>query len=100
MSGKLDNGERVRTVEFLFLLAVGALRSARSDSRLLSNAFDRISSLKGRDLAINALNRSLRIPISALIAKKRENDPHPDTGESGETYDVEAFGRLEWSSLR
>lgn len=100
MDGNPNPSERLRSIEFFFLLAVGALSSIRSDSHALRIVSDRISRRQGRNLADNELKRSPGLPIPDVIVKKRENELHPDTGESGETYDVEAFGQFGWNNLR
>lgn len=100
MDGNPNPSERLRSIEFFFLLAVGALTPVVSDSHALADVRDTIPSRQGRNLANNSRKRSLGLAIPAVIVKKRENDPHPDTGESGETYDVEAFGQFGWNHLR
>lgn len=100
MDGNPNPSERLRSIEFLFLLAVSALTPLGSDSYALADVCDRISRRQRRNLANDGTKRSLGLAIPALIVKKQENDLHPDTGESGETYDVEVFGQLGWNHLR
>ena len=99
MNDAPSSSERVRSSAF-FLLAVGALKSAGGDTRKSLRSVETTSCPRRRDLATSALESSFGIPIQALIVGRRNNELHPDTGESGETYDVEALAHFDWNHLQ
>lgn len=100
METRIQSPARPKPVEFVFLLAVGALKSMRNEVSDSRKGFSGASKPSGRKIEDSRMSRTLGIPILVQIRKRLERDLYPDTGESGETYDMEAFGQPDWSGLQ